>query len=137
MLIPVGRVEADVMVATVDELFQTIRSNPFIDGIGYFVEITTREAVTDRDVDRMTERMQGDFCAHSQASLEGGNVLGLDFHEHILTQGEDAEHFLSALEVLMRSIERDYGIDHMCIEFQFDFTRAKNARQELDELLRP
>ncbi len=125
------------MVATVDELFQTIRSNPFIDGIGYFIEITTREPVSERDLDRVTERMQGDFCAHSQASLEGRNVLGLDFHEHILTQGEDAEHFLSALEILMRGIERDYGIDHMCIEFQFDFTRAKHAQKELDELLRP
>ncbi len=125
------------MVATVDDLFQVIRSNPFIDGIGYFVEITTREPVPDAELDRLSERMQQDFCAHSQATLEGQNVVGLDFHEHILTQGEDAAHFLSALELLLRRIERDFGIEHMCIEFQFDFSRAKMARRELDDLLRP
>lgn len=125
------------MVCTVDELFHTIRSNPFIDGVGYFVEITTREVVPEKDLDGLSERMQEDFCAHSQASLEGQNVLGLDFHEHILTQGEDAEHFLAALEVLLRSIEQSYGIEHLCIEFQFDFSRAKQARREIDELLRP
>ncbi len=125
------------MVATVDDLFQTIRSNPFIDGIGYFIELTTREPLRSRDVERVTDRMQQDFCAHSQASLEGQNVLGLDFHEHILTQGEDAEHFLSALELLLRHVERDFGIDHMCIEFQFDFSRARVARKEIDDLLRP
>ncbi len=125
------------MVATVDDLFQTIRSNPFIDGIGYFIELTTREPLRGRDVERVTDRMQQDFCAHSQASLEGQNVLGLDFHEHILTQGEDAEHFLSALELLLRHVERDFGIDHMCIEFQFDFSRARVARKEIDDLLRP
>ncbi len=125
------------MVASVDDLFQTIRANPFIDGIGYFIEITTREAVGQRELDRISDRMQQDFCAHSQASLEGQNVLGLDFHEHILTQGEDADHFLSALELLLRHVERDFGIEHMCIEFQFDFSRARVARKEIDDLLRP
>lgn len=136
MFMDLGGVEP-LMVATVDELFQTIRSNPFIDGIGYFIELTTRAPVDPRQLDALSERMQGDFCAHSQASLEGDNVLGLDFHEHILTQGEDADHFLSALEVLLRQVERDHGIEHMCIEFQFDFSRAKVARREIDELLKP
>lgn len=125
------------MVATVDELFQTIRSNPFIDGIGYFIEITTRRPVPESDLDRLSERMQEDFCAHSQASLEGSNVLGLDFHEHILTQGEDSEHFVAALEVLLRHVERSYGVEHLCMEFQFDFSRAQIARREIDELLKP
>lgn len=125
------------MVASIDEMFQVIQSNPFIDGIGYFVEITTQKEVPQAGLETLTEKMQQNFCDHSQATLEGENVLGLDFHEHILTQGEDAEHFLSALEILMRGIERDFGIDHMCIEFQFDFTRAKHAQKELDELLRP
>lgn len=125
------------MVATVDELFQIIRANPFIDGVGYFVEVTTSRPVSDADVDDLTERMQHDFCPHSQATAEGDNVLGLDFHEHILTQGEDASHYVSALESMMRAIERDFGVEHLCIEFQFDFLRAKAARVELDELLRP
>lgn len=125
------------MVGTIDELFQVIRANPFIDGVGYFVEVTTREPVPERAIEALTMRMQDDFCAHSQASLEGTNVLGLDFHEHILTQGEDSEHFITALEVLLRHVEREYGVDHLCIEFQFDFTRARQARHELDELLRP
>ena len=125
------------MVATVDDLFEVIRSNPFIDGVGYFVEVTTSRPVPQRDADDLSERMQSDFCPHSQASLDGDNVLGLDFHEHILTQGEDASHYMSALEALLRSIEREYGIDHLCIEFQFDMTRAKKARLELDELLKP
>ncbi len=125
------------MVATVDDLFQVIRSNPFIDGIGYFVEVTTNRPVLSQDVQVLTERMQSDFCPHSQASCEGENVLGLDFHEHILTQGDDAAHYLAALEAMLRSIERDYGVEHLCIEFQFDFARAKVARTELDELLKP
>ncbi len=125
------------MVATVDELFQVVKSNPFIDGIGYFVEVTTRESVPRDGVDRLTSRMRDDFCDHSMATLEGENVLGLDFHEHILTQGEDADHFLSALELLLRTVEMHYGIEHLCIEFQFDFTRARAARRELDELLQP
>lgn len=125
------------MVATVDELFQIVRSNPFIDGIGYFVEVTTRDPVPDRRIAGLTERMQQDFCAHSQATIEGSNVLGLDFHEHILTQGEDSDHFVAALEGLLRYVEREFGIEHLCIEFQFDFSRAKLARTELDDLLRP
>jgi hypothetical protein len=125
------------MVATVDDLFNTIRSNPFIDGIGYFIEITTRDSVPQRNLERLSDRMQQDFCAHSEASLEGQNVVGLDFHEHILTQGEDAEHFLTALELILRNIERDFGIEHMCIEFQFDFSRASKAQVQIDELLQP
>ena len=64
-------------------------------------------------------------------------MLGLDFHEHILTQGEDAEFYMTSLEMLLRSIERDHGIEHICMEFQFDFARAKTAKTELDELLKP
>lgn len=125
------------MVATVDELFQVIRANPFIDGVGYFVEVTTHRPVTDDDAARLTERMQHDFCPHSQATLEGDDVLGLDFHEHILTHGEDGNYLMGALETLLRGIEREYGVAHLCIEFQFDFSKAKAARRELDELLRP
>ena len=33
------------MVATVEDILDIIRSNPFIDGVGYFVEITTSEPV--------------------------------------------------------------------------------------------
>lgn len=125
------------MVATIDEMFQVIKSNPFIDGIGYFVEVTTQEPVPKEGVERISKRMLEDFCDHSQATLEGENVLGLDFHEHILTQGEDADHYMASLESLLRTVEMHYGIDHLCIEFQFDFTRAKAARRTMDELLQP
>jgi glutaredoxin len=129
--------EPIVMVATIDELFRVVRSNPFIDGLGYFVEVTTRRQIGEADVERLTARMQDDFCPHSQATLEGDNVLGLDFHEHILTQGDDAEHYMHSLEALLRSVERDHGVEHLCIELQFDFLRARKAATELDELLRP
>jgi hypothetical protein len=125
------------MVATVDEILQIVRANPFIDGIGYFVEATTIEPVPKNVVEELTGRMQQDFCAHAQATLESGNVLGFDFHEHIFTQGEDAEHYLQAVEALLRRVERDFGLDHLCIEFQFDLKRARKARHEVDELLKP
>lgn len=125
------------MVSSIDDLFRTVRANPFIDGVGYFVEVTTAKEIHACEVDTITERMQHDFCPHAQATLDGGSVLGLDFHEHILTQGEDAEFYLASLEALLRSIERDFGIEHICMEFQFDFTRAKKAQTELDELLKP
>jgi glutaredoxin len=125
------------MVSSVDGLFGNIRANPFIDGVGYFVEVTTDQPVKESDAERLTEKMQHDFCPHSQATLEGDTVLGLDFHEHILTQGEDSEHYMTSLEALLRGIERDFGVEHLCIEFQFDFSRAKKAQLQLDELLRP
>lgn len=125
------------MVATVDELFQIIRANPFIDGVGYFIEVTTARPVHEHQAEALTEQMQGDFCPHSQATLEGDDVLGLDFHEHIMTQGEDASYDMSALENLLRRVERDFGIEHLCIEFQFDFLRASKAQAQLDELLKP
>lgn len=132
-----GRGSVPIMVSTIDELFRTVRANPFIDGVGYFVEVTTERRIHKREVEDLSERMQHDFCPHARATLEGENVLGLDFHEHILTQGEDAEHYLTSLEMMLRSVERDHGIEHICIEFQFDFARAKTARTELDELLKP
>ncbi len=125
------------MVASIDEMFQVIQSNPFIDGIGYFVEITTQKEVPQAGLETLTEKMQQNFCDHSQATLEGENVLGLDFHEHILTQGEDADYFMQALEGMLREVEMLYGIEHLCMEFQFDFSRAKAARVQIDELLQP
>jgi hypothetical protein len=125
------------MVATVDEILQVVRSNPFIDGIGYFVEVTTVQPVPLDRLDEITVRMQEDFCLHAQASQEGEHVIGLDFHEHIGAHGEDAEYYLGAVEALLKSIEREFGVDHLCIEFQFDLSRARKARSEVDELLQP
>lgn len=125
------------MVATVDEILQVVRSNPFIDGIGYFIEVTTVQPVPDDRVAEFTERMQEDFCVHSQASQEGEYVLGLDFHEHIAADGEDGEYYLAAVEDLLKRIEMEFGVDHLCMEFQFDLGRAKKAHSAIDELLQP
>lgn len=125
------------MVASIDEIMQVVRSNPYIDGIGYFVEVTTESAVPADAVGEVTERMQNDFCVHSQATQEGDFVLGLDFHEHILADGEDGEYYLGAMEALLKHIEQAYGIDHLCMEFQFDLGRARKARRQVDELLQP
>lgn len=125
------------MVATVDEILQIVRSNPFIDGIGYFIEVTTMKPVPEEAVEALTDRLQDAFCAHAQVTSEGDDVLGFDFHEHIFTRGEEAEHDMRALERILKTVEMDFGIDHLCIEFQFDLQRARSARREIDELLKP
>ncbi len=125
------------MVASIDEIMHVVRSNPFIDGIGYFVEVTTVDPVASAAVDDITERMRMDFCEHSQSTLEGEHVLGLDFHEHVFTGGEEGEYYLASMEALLKSIEMEFGIAHLCIEFQFDFSGARKARTEVDELLQP
>jgi microsomal dipeptidase-like Zn-dependent dipeptidase len=125
------------MVATVEDILDIIRSNPFIDGVGYFIEITASEPVPPSDIPELTDRMREAFCAHAQVTLEGEDVLGLDFHEHIFTQGEGAEQDLVALTKILRKIEKDYGIDHLCIELQFDMGRARRTQKEIDELLKP
>lgn len=125
------------MVASIDEIMQIVRSNPFIDGVGYFVEVTTVDPVPLDRLDALTERMQDEFCLHSQATQESECVIGLDFHEHIATGGEDGEYYLGAMEALLKAVEREFGIHHLCIEFQFDFSRARKARSEVDELLQP
>ena len=125
------------MVATINDILEIVRSNPFIDGVGYFVEITTTQPVPKGDVPKLTEKMRDAFCEHAQVTLEGEDVLGLDFHEHIFTQGDDADEDLQALADILHHVERRYGVDHLCIEFQFDFSRAREAKKELDELLKP
>ena len=125
------------MVASIEEIMAVVRSNPFIDGIGYFVEVTTVQPVPAHAVDDLTDRMQEEFCVHSQASQEGEHVLGLDFHEHIAAHGEEGEHYLANVQELLKSIERGYGIEHLCMEFQFDLGRARQARSQVDELLQP
>jgi len=125
------------MVATVDEILQIVRSNPFIDGIGYFIEVTTIEPVPGKTAEDLSERMQEEFCMHAQVTIEGDNVLGFDFHEHIFTQGEDADRIMTSLEGLLKHVEREFGLDHLCIEFQFDLKRARRARLEVDDLLKP
>lgn len=125
------------MVASIDEIMQVVRSNPFIDGVGYFIEVTTVDPVPLDRLDALTEQMQDEFCLHSQATQESDHVIGLDFHEHIAARGEDGEYYLGAVEGLLKSIEREFGIDHLCMEFQFDFSRARRARNEVDELLKP
>lgn len=125
------------MVATVDEILQIVRSNPFIDGIGYFIEVTTIRSVPAKAVQGMTDRMQEEFCMHAQVTQEGDNIVGFDFHEHIFTQGEDSDRTMASLQRLLSQVESEYGIDHLCIEFQFDMKRARRARLEVDDLLRP
>jgi len=125
------------MVATVDEMLQIVRSNPFIDGIGYFIEVTTAEPASPAFVKELTKVMHDGFCQHAQVSIEGEDVIGLDFHEHIFTQGDDSDRDLSALEKVLKMIEAKAGIDHLCIELQFDMGRAREAKKELDQLLRP
>jgi hypothetical protein len=125
------------MVATVDDILETIRNNPFIDGVGYFIEITTSKKVPSAHVPKLTDRMRDSFCAHAQVTLEGDDVLGLDFHEHIFTQGDGSKEDLSALAKILRGIDQDYGIDHLCIEFQFALGRARRVQTEIDELLKP
>jgi hypothetical protein len=125
------------MVASITELMSVVRANPFIDGIGYFVEVTTTQEMAPEDVSRTVEHMRADFCEHCEVTMEGEKVLGLDLHEHIFTSGPDGQYFLAALENLLKEIERDHGIDHICVEFQFDFARAKKAQSQVDELLQP
>lgn len=125
------------MVTTVEDILGIVRSNPFIDGVGYFIEITASKKLPKTAEKEVTERMQQAFCEHAQASIEGDDVLGLDFHEHIFTQGEGAEEDLEALEGILRHVEAKWGIDHLCIEFQFDLERARSAKKELDDLLKP
>lgn len=125
------------MVTTVEDILGIVRSNPFIDGVGYFIEITASKKLPKTAEKEVTERMQQAFCEHAQASIEGDDVLGLDFHEHIFTQGEGAEEDLEALEGILRHVEAKWGIDHLCIELQFDLQRARSAKKELDDLLKP
>ncbi|MEK6976647.1 MAG: hypothetical protein AABY18_09945 [Candidatus Thermoplasmatota archaeon] len=125
------------MVTTVEDILRIVRSNPFIDGVGYFIEITASKKLPKGAEKDLTTRMQEAFCEHAQATIEGDDVLGLDFHEHIFTQGDGSEEDLEALEGVLRHIESKWGIDHLCIEFQFDLARARNAKKELDELLKP
>ena len=125
------------MVASADEILDIVRSNPFIDGIGYFIEVTTVDPVPQKAARALTERMQEDFCPHAQATLEGDHVLGFDFHEHVATKGGDGEAHIQALEALLKHVELEYGMDHLCIEFQFDLHSARKAAHEMDELLKP
>ncbi len=125
------------MVTTVEDILRIVRSNPFIDGVGYFVEITTSKPMAKGAEKELTGLIQESFCEHAQASMEGDDVVGLDFHEHIFTQGDGAEEDLEALEVILKRIEAQYGIDHLCIEFQFDMQKARRAKTHLDELLKP
>lgn len=127
----------DAMVATVDDLLGIVTSNPFIDGVGYFIEVTTSKPVAAKDLPRINERMQTHFCAHAHASLDGDDVLGLDFHEHIFTQGEGSRESLQGLREILKGIEMAYGIEHLCVEFQFDMARARKAQTEVDHLLKP
>jgi hypothetical protein len=125
------------MVASINDILEIVRANPFIDGVGYFVEVTTSEPVPKRDLNKLNDMMQESFCEHAQVSLEGDDVLGLDFHEHIFTQGDGADEDIEALSRVLHHVERTYGIDHLCIELQFDFSRARAAKKEIDELLKP
>lgn len=125
------------MVATIEDILRIVRSNPFIDGVGYFIEVTAGKKLPKAAEKDLTAKMQEAFCEHAQATIEGEDVLGLDFHEHIFTQGEGAEEDLEALEHILRHIESKWGIDHLCIELQFDLARARDAQKELDELLKP
>lgn len=125
------------LVSSVSELFTIIRANPFIDGLGYFIEIETERPVSDSDVAQLSEALSHDFCEHSSASLDGPHVLGLDFHEHIVTKGDDGKYFLESMERRLLQVEESFGILHLCIEFQFDFGAAKKQVAQLDELLRP
>lgn len=125
------------MVTTIGDILNIVRSNPFIDGVGYFIEITTSKKLPRGAEKDVTHRMQESFCEHANATVEGDDVLGLDFHEHIFTQGEGSEEDLEALEEILRHVEAKWGIDHLCVEFQFDMERARNAKKELDELLKP
>lgn len=125
------------MVASIDDILLTVRSNPFIDGVGYFIEITTYNPVPYPVPKEITKRMQMDFCPQSQVTVEGENVLGLDFHDHIYTKGPDGEEQLLSLHKLLKYVEQQFGIDHMCMEFQFDLSSARKARVEVDELLQP
>lgn len=128
---------AHVVVSSVNDLFATIRGNPFIDGLGYFVELETTEPVSGEDVAKLTEQMQFDFCQHAKAELDGPHVLGLDFHDHVETIGEDAKYYLHAMERILLAVESKFGISHLCVEFQFNFEAAKQQETKLDELLRP
>ena len=125
------------MVATIEDILRIVKSNPFIDGVGYFVEVTASKKLPKTAEKDLTAKMQEAFCEHAQATIEGEDVLGLDFHEHIFTQGEGAEEDLEALEHILRHIESKWGIDHLCIELQFDLARARDAQKELEELLKP
>lgn len=125
------------MVATIEDILRIVKSNPFIDGVGYFVEVTASKKLPKTAEKDLTAKMQEAFCEHAQATIEGEDVLGLDFHEHIFTQGEGSEEDLEALEHILRHIESKWGIDHLCIELQFDLARARDAQKELDELLKP
>jgi hypothetical protein len=125
------------MVATIEDILRIVRSNPFIDGVGYFIEVTASKKLPKTAEKDITAKMQEAFCEHAQATIEGEDVLGLDFHEHIFTQGEGAEEDLEALEHILRHVEAKWGIDHLCIELQFDLARARDAQKELDELLKP
>lgn len=125
------------MVTTIEEILDAIRSNPFIDGVGYFVEVTTAKKLPRGAEKALTELLNEHFCEHAQATVDGEDVVGLDFHEHLFTQGEGADEDLSGLERILKHIESKWGINHLCIEFQFDFQRARGAKKELDELLKP
>ncbi|MGB0653032.1 MAG: hypothetical protein ACPGQL_07505 [Thermoplasmatota archaeon] len=125
------------MVATVEELLSIVRLNPYIDGIGYFIEVTTLETVNAAGIKRLNDHMRRDFSPRGQVSLEGDMILGLDFHDHIPTQGDGREQDLEALRGMLEYVELNFGIDHLCIEFQFDIASAREAQVNVDELLQP
>ncbi len=125
------------MVTTVDDILEIVRSNPFIDGVGYFIEVTTSKPVPERDLTKLNQKIRHHFCAHAHATLDGEDVLGLDFHEHIFTQGDGSDDALNGLAEILHHIEHTYGVDHLCIEFQFDLSRARDTRKHIDQLLKP
>src|SRR5688572_33206645 len=95
------------MVATIEDILRIVKSNPFIDGVGYFVEVTASKKLPKTAEREITTRMQEAFCEHAQATIEGEDVLGLDFHEHIFTQGDGSDEDLEALEKIGRASCRE------------------------------
>ncbi len=125
------------MVSSIDELLQTIRLNPYIDGVGYFIEVTTQRPVDGPALSDLQGKMEHAFCDQAEVTAEDPHVLGLDFHDHLPTQGDEGRFAMDAVADMLHFVDQRFAIDHLCVEFQFDLGRAKRAKVQVDDLLQP
>lgn len=115
---------------------QILHTSPFIEGVGYFMEVTTTRGFSPEEMAAWDAMVKENVCGHSSVTSEVDNGLGLDFHEHIpLRDPEDKT--MEFVEHMLLSIEASHGIDHLCVEFQFNLARAKATDAQIQDLLQP
>lgn len=117
-------------------ILEAARAIPYVDGLGYFFHVTTTKPIPREDVKGIQDAMRKAFCEHCVATLEGDDVLGLDFHEEIYSEGRFASKHWIDLNSIIAGIEQKFGIDAFCVELQFNLKAARLAQEQVKELVR-